>query len=50
MSCKNPSLFDTESLAVVVMVVQLMAAVLMTVQYVMAMAPRGVATLEAWAE
>jgi hypothetical protein len=43
----NPSLFDTEFLAVVMMVVQPMAAVLMVVQYVMA--PRGVATLEAWA-
>ncbi len=30
----------------VVMVVQLMAAVLMTVQFLMGMAPRGVATLE----
>jgi hypothetical protein len=49
MSCTNSSLFDTEFLAVVVMVVQLMVAVLMTVQSVMAMAPRGVAILEAWA-
>jgi hypothetical protein len=47
MSGINPSLFDMESLAVVMMVVQPMAAVLMVVQYVMA--PRGVATLEAWA-
>jgi hypothetical protein len=39
MSCTNSSLFDTEFLAVVVMMVQ----------PVMAMVPRGVAILEAWA-
>jgi hypothetical protein len=49
MSYTNPSLLDAVSLAVVVMAVQLTVAVLMTVQYVMVMAPREVATLEAWA-
>jgi hypothetical protein len=48
MSYTNPSLLDAMSLAVVVIAVQRMAAVLMTVQYVLAMMPRGVVTLEVW--
>ncbi len=48
MSGISPGLFNMRSLAVVVMVVQPMAAVLMAMQYMMAMAPRGVATLEVW--
>ncbi len=50
MSCISPSLFDKRSLGVVVMVVQPMAVALMAMQYMMAMAPRGVGTVEAWAE
>jgi hypothetical protein len=48
MSCISPSLFDTQSAAVVGMVVQPMVAVLKVMWRMMVMAPCGVATLEAW--